>query len=168
MKLETLCAAVEVLADSQSIMSVFFNLPDELCREILASWLYCIELATLDTALCSKKWRAQLLGFLPIVEGFSDSYHGYKNLQWMNRRGIAVLELMLDQDTTGIEWQLALSPVWKTVKRLTVCDGTNRSEFISHFNACTNLEFARFEAVDFSQTILNGDIFKNLTHLKLS
>lgn len=79
-----------------------------------------------------------------------------------------MLELMLDQDTTGIEWQLALSPVWKTVKRLTVCDGTNRSEFISHFNACTNLEFARFEAVDFSQATLNGDIFKNLTYLKLS
>lgn len=148
-------------------MSVLFDLPDELCKEFVSEWLDYKMLGLLDTTVCSRKYRVHLLHFLAFFPGKCASNYGIGPLQWMNEKGVVVQELILDNKTTGEEWELALAPVWKKLKKLTVREGALGAEFAPDFNGCTNLEFVSFEYYDYIIPGLCGDFFKNLTHLEL-
>lgn len=85
-----------------SCMSVLLNLPDDLCRNILAEWFDVQLWGTLDRALGNGKLRELYLRYMPLlscklpIPASYDGHHSYEEFyRWIHARGVVLTEIEL-------------------------------------------------------------------------
>lgn len=146
-------------------MSVFLDLPDELCKEILSEWLRGKELGLLDVSFCSLTLRPQFLIVLALHQGlYCWRLTKVQQLPWMTKRDIRMTGLSLNRFNVSQEWMTALSSHWKHITTLClfydIRDWRN-----NHINNCTSLTELRAYAFDIP--CLSSKVLSNLTSLVL-
>lgn len=101
-------------------MSIFFELPDDLCRLVCNEWICSTSLSFLDTAVCSSKYRTRFIAaILPFVEGVCPKDSDNELLVWLTSKNIKLRELFLPETIPEL-WATPLQKQWENVTKLHV------------------------------------------------
>lgn len=143
-------------------MSLFLDLPEALCREILLEWVTFLELGLLDIAYCSSTWRQYNLNNLRVGYPKFRSTSQVANFhEWIYTRGLVLTELVLNDISAEILDYIRPQDV-KSLLLLYFFD-INLKPFV---NQCVNLK--SFHSKKFPLASLDSSILEGLNSVTMT